>query len=184
MAAQSQPLNVRPEPAPIAQLIPLALSVISGLFSLARAAWGYTIAGTALLLAPISFLVIPALVFVFAPITASLRLVLDLVLAPYYTIVFISQTILPFYIIIGSALFCGTILGLCARQAVGLTGTILLGRSIKEGRGRAIGQPTSSIFGEHAYRRQRSFDVLLSHRLGYCDFIGASVVVSYQKVAL
>ena len=51
-----------------------------------------------------------------------------------------SQTILPFYIIIGSALFLGTLLGLCARQAVGLTGTLLLGRSGKKSRGRVEGR--------------------------------------------
>ncbi|KZV73707.1 hypothetical protein PENSPDRAFT_749938 [Peniophora sp. CONT] len=141
MTSQSQPLNAGSEPAPIAQLLPLAVGVGSGLYSVVRTLWGYTIAGIALLLAPFNLLVLPALAFLFAPITASVRLILQLVLAPYYAVVYVSQTILPFYVIIGSALFCGTLLGLCARQVVALIGVALLGRSGKEDRGRAAGRP-------------------------------------------
>lgn len=140
MASHGQPIGVGPEPAPIAQLIPLVLSVISSLYSLTQSIWNYTLAGITLSLSPVKLIVLPALIFVLAPINTSLRLILDLLLAPYYTVVFVSQTILPFYIIIGSAIFCGALLGLCARQVVSITGTVLLGPSGKEGRGRAAGR--------------------------------------------
>lgn len=140
MASQRQSLD-ESQPAPIAQLLPLAFS---GLYSVARTFWVYTIASAGLLLAPVSLLVLPAITFLLAPVTASVRLILDLVLAPYYTVVYVSQAVLPFYVIIGSALFCGTILGLCARLVVSLTGSLLLGRSGREGRGRAAGRPAQS----------------------------------------
>jgi hypothetical protein len=142
MASQSQG-EVQFNPAPIAQLVPLITYLFSAGSSVTRALWDYTWMAIGLSLTPISLLVFPLLGFVFAPLLASLSLIIDAILTPYYIVVYVAQAIYPLYVIAGAAVICGAIVGLFARQVIAVAGKFFFGGMGK--RGRVAARPLEQI---------------------------------------
>ncbi|KAI0029300.1 hypothetical protein K488DRAFT_35314, partial [Vararia minispora EC-137] len=111
---------------PIVQLLPPIRYVFSACASLTRTLWSYTTATVGFSLAPISLFILPLLGFVFAPLIVSFSLLFETFLIPYQLTIYVAQTMYPFYVIVGTAIICGAIVGLFARQSISLVGEAIL----------------------------------------------------------
>ncbi|THH11452.1 hypothetical protein EW146_g8040 [Bondarzewia mesenterica] len=119
-------------PPPILELI----NLLSHSFSVLWAA-GTVVSQTLFTVTSYAFtplaLFLPVLLYVFAPVILFLQLLFDaLIITPFNVLIYILQAVYPLYVFVGVACISGAVIGLGARQVVGVVGRGLLRRRPSE----------------------------------------------------
>ncbi|TFY68770.1 hypothetical protein EVG20_g3428 [Dentipellis fragilis] len=124
--------TVQATPPPILQLLPLLSRTFSASVSASSYIARNASSALSLFLTPLT-LMLPAVLYVFAPFIVTSQILLDaFVVIPYRVTVYILQVVYPLYVFVGVACICGALLGFGARQVVkGIVWVILGDGAIK-----------------------------------------------------